>query len=186
MIIRYSAAGLASAILLLAGCAQPVQQQHLQAEVSQLASQLQTLTDRATALKYQNDLNSQSTSGVWLLPAARNRALVQSEPGQLSLSLSHIESEANGTRALLHIRSVDPGTLPALTAQVAWGQLDPVTGKPLTRDMQMQTIHTELTLLPKSDATVELRLSEIAPEQLGFVRISHIQAQNLSGDAAAK
>ncbi|MEM8266887.1 DUF3251 domain-containing protein, partial [Morganella morganii] len=61
------------------------------------------LTDQTTALERQNQLNQHSDNGVYLLPAARSAARLQSGIGELSVSLSHIKNEANGTQAQLHV-----------------------------------------------------------------------------------
>ncbi|PWC15002.1 hypothetical protein B4923_02900 [Brenneria roseae subsp. americana] len=172
---RYRMLAILPALFILAGCAQQRQMPKLQNQLNQLNHQLQTLTDQATALEQQNALNVQSTSGVYLLPAAQNNAILQSNIGKLSVSLSHVETEANGTRALLHIRTIDSARLPAFSAQLDWGQIDPVSGKPLTSDMQTQSFIVTPTLLPKAEAVIELRLSGLSPEQLGFIRLHHLE-----------
>lgn len=177
MTMRYPLLPFLSALLILAGCAQPRQVPRLQNEVGQLNRQLQTLTAQAVVLEQQNALNKQSTGGVYLLPAAQNSAVVQSAIGTLSVSLSHIEAEANGTQALLHIRTLDDAPLPAFRAQLDWGQLDPVSGKPLVADTQTQSFAVSSSLLPKTEAEIALRLSGLFPEQLGFIRLHRIEAQ---------
>ncbi|MBJ7221847.1 MULTISPECIES: DUF3251 domain-containing protein [unclassified Brenneria] len=174
MITRYRMLAMLPAMVFLAGCAQQRPLPQLQNQLGQLNQQLRTLTDRATLLEQQNALNAQSTSGVYLLPAAQDGAIVQSSIGQLGVSLSNVETEANGTRALLHIRLIDNGLLPAFSAQLDWGQLDPVSGKPLTSDMQTQALIFSPSLLPKPEAAIELRLSGVSPEQLGFIRLHNI------------
>ncbi|WP_107758849.1 SadB/YajI family lipoprotein [Dickeya sp. Secpp 1600] len=164
-----------SVMVLLAGCAQP-QTTRVQNELGQINQKLRDLTNRAVALEQQNTLNANSTSGVYLLPAAYNRALLDSSIGKLSLELSKVEPEANGTRALLTIRTMNTLTLPAFRAQLDWGALDPVSGKPLTGDTQTQWLIIPPTLTPVSEITVEVRLSGLTPEQLGFVRVHDVAA----------
>lgn len=161
-------------VLLLASCATPHQTTPLQREVGQLNRQLQALTTQTLALEQQNAINKQSTSGVYVLPAAQSSAILQSAIGKLSVSLSHIEPEANGTQAVLHINLLDGTALPAFSAQIDWGQTDPVSGKPLASDMLTQTITVDNALMPKTQAQVALRLSGVMPEQLGFVRLHQV------------
>lgn len=177
MTTRYRMLPILPALFFLAGCAQQRQMPQLQNQLSQLNHRLQTLTDQATALEQQNALNAHSDAGVYLLPAAQNRAILQSIIGQLSVSLDHIETEANGTRALLHIRTLDSARLPAFGAHIDWGAIDPVSGKPLTNDVQTQAFRFLPPLLPKTEAVIELRLSGLPPEQLGFVRLYHIASE---------
>ncbi|MCG8707143.1 DUF3251 domain-containing protein [Brenneria sp. 4F2] len=177
MITRYRMISILPTLAFLSGCAQPSQMPQLQNQLGQLNHQLQTLTDQAVALERQNALNGQSNAGVYLLPAAQNRAILQSTIGQLGASLDHIETEANGTRALLHIQTLDAARLPAFSAHIDWGQLDPVSGKPLTNDMQTQAFKFLPPLLPKTEAVIELRLSGLTPEQLGFVRLYRIAGE---------
>ncbi|MEC5342360.1 DUF3251 domain-containing protein [Brenneria populi] len=174
MTTRYRMFVILPALLVLAGCAQQRQMPQLQNQVSQLNQRLQTLTDQAAALERQNALNAQSNAGVYLLPAAENRAILQSAIGRLSVSLANTEAEANGTRALLHIRTLDAARLPAFSARIDWGLIDPVSGKPLAGDMQTQAFRFLPPLLPKTEAVIELRLSGLSPEQLGFVRLHSI------------
>ena len=127
-------------MLMLAGCSAPPQPPTLQREVGQLNRQLQTLTAQALALEQQNTLNSHSTHGVYLIPAAKNSAILQSNIGKLSVSLSHVEPEANGTQALLHVRLLEGTALPSFHAQLDWGQIDPISNKPLQSDTQTQPL----------------------------------------------
>nr|WP_154325261.1 DUF3251 domain-containing protein [Pantoea sp. 201603H] len=168
-----------AAIILLAGCASQPQQtkvNELHNEVSKLNQQMRKLVTQASALEQQGQLNANSARGAWLLPRANTGVVLQSDIGDLRLSLNYVEAEANGTRAILHIRANDERMLPAFTAKVEWGELDPTTGKPLTVDSQSQTIEVPSSLLAKTEATVPLRLSGIAPDQLGFVRVHDLMA----------
>ncbi|QGU88690.1 DUF3251 domain-containing protein [Erwinia sorbitola] len=164
-------------LLLLAGCASTPPQPkltQLHNEVGKLTQQMRQLTSQAAALEQQGNLNSGSTQGAWLLPAAKTGVILKSQAGELKLSLSNVQPEANGTRAILHIRASGNAPLPAFTAQVEWGELDSTTSKPLTVNSQVQQIEVPATLLAKSEATVSLRLSNLPPEQLGYVRVHDV------------
>jgi len=100
------------------------------------------------------------------------------QAGELRLSLSDIDGEANGTRAVLHIGATSGKPVPAFDAQIEWGELDSATGKPLSA--QSQPIRVTPPLLPQSDVTVSLHLTTIAPDQLGYVRIHNIVVQTPS------
>jgi hypothetical protein len=174
MTTPYPKVFLLSALVLLAGCAQTHEVPKLRHQVVELNQKLTTLTQQATVLEQQNQLNQSSTSGVYLLPAANNAARLQSSIGELSVSLSHVKAEANGTQALLHVRTLSQASLPAFKAVVEWGQLDAVTGKPLTADSLSQPVASAGSLLPKPEQNFELRFSGLTPEQLGFVRLHSI------------
>lgn len=176
MTIAYRPACVVVALLLLAGCArQPnANAPALKNEMGQLNQRLDYLNNQVSALMQQNALNAQSTSGVYIYPAAQTAAEVESQVGKLQVSLSPIETEANGSRTLMRIRTTDNQPLTAFSATVYWGQVDPATGKPLTTDALSQSIVVPASLLPKSDAAIELRLSGLAPEQVGFVRLHDI------------
>ena len=173
--------------LMLAGCAAPKQQPELNKlhnQVGKLNSEMRQLTQQASSLEQQNLLNSTSDQGAWILPATNTAVVLKSQVGEMRLSLSHIESEANGTRAILHFRAAGENTLPAFTARIEWGEMDPTTGKPLQADSQSQSISVADSLLPRSEVTVPLRLSNIAPEQLGYLRVHDILAQTGSPPVA--
>ncbi len=163
--------------LLLVSCASPQQQpeiNRLNNQVGKLNTEMRQLTQQATALTRQNMLNSHSTQGAWLLPDANTAVVLQSQAGDIRLSLSHIESEASGTRAILHLAATTQNALPALSATVEWGEADPVTGKPLQPGSQSQSFSVPGSLSPRTEVTVPLKLSNLQPGQLGYVRVHDI------------
>ncbi|CAI2491888.1 Uncharacterized lipoprotein yajI precursor [Serratia ficaria] len=171
MTISYPKACLLAAAVLLAGCAKNPEAPKLRSQVIELNQKVSQLTDQATALEQQNRLNLDSEDGVYLLPAAGNAARLNSAIGELSVSLSHVKNEANGTQAQLHVRILSQARLPAFKAVVEWGQLDAATGKPLTADALTQPIASADSLLPKPAQAFELRFSGLTPDQLGYVRL---------------
>jgi len=174
MTTSYPKVCLLAAAVLLAGCAQDPEVPTLRHQVVELSQKVNRLTNQAAALEQQNQLNQRSDSGVYLLPAANTAARLQSSLGELSVSLSNIKSEANGTQAQLHVRILSQATLPAFKAVVDWGQLDAATGKPLEAEALSQPIASADSLLPKSGQTFELRFSGLTPDQLGFVRLHSV------------
>ena len=174
-------------LALLNGCAapSPAKKQALHQEVSQLNQQVTQLTRQASALEQQNQLNSHSTQGAWLLPAANNRVELKSLAGPLMLSLTRIEPEASGTRALLTLRTAGDRPLQSLRMQVEWGELDAATGKPLSASALSQTIEVRNTLVPQSEQPVPLRLSGLSPEQLGYVRVHDVEPLEPANPAPA-
>lgn len=175
------AAPVACTAALLSGCsttpANP-QVKQLHQEVRQLNQQMSHLTTQASAIETQSQLNTNSSRGAWLVPRASTPVELQTRVGTLRLSLTRIESEASGARANLVIHATDEQPVPALHASIVWGELDPATGKPLEASSLSQTINVPATLLPRSSVTVPLRLSGVAPGQLGFVRV-----HDVTGDA---
>lgn len=97
MTVRFRLLTLLPPLIALAGCAHQQPLPQVQQEISQLNQRLQTLAEQAVALERQNTLNAHSSAGVYLLPAAKNYALVDSAIGRLSVSLSHVSQEASGT-----------------------------------------------------------------------------------------
>ncbi|HBZ14648.1 DUF3251 domain-containing protein [Pantoea sp. NPDC088449] len=178
MTIRRFMVPAALSMLVLSGCSStPVSPQvkELHQEVSQLNQQMRKLTNQATALEIQGQLNSQSTQGAWLLPQANTPVELQTQLGKLRLSLTQVAGEANGSRANLNIRATDDQPIPALRATVVWGEMDPASGKPLNAESLSQTIEVPASLMPRSTVTVPLRLSGLAPDQLGYVRVHDVE-----------
>ena len=157
----YPKIALLAAAGLLAGSAHKPAVPQLRHQVAALNQKVSVLTDQTTALERQNQLNQHSDNGVYLLPAARSAARLQSGIGELSVSLSHIKNEANGTQAQLHVRVLSQATLPPFKAVVEWGQLDALS----------QPIASADSLLPKPGQDFELRFSGLTPEQLGYIRL---------------
>ncbi|XBS70811.1 DUF3251 domain-containing protein [Acerihabitans sp. KWT182] len=187
MTIAYRPACVIAALLLLAGCAQQPNAgaPALKNEMGQLNQRLDHLNVQVSALMQQNALNAQSTSGVYIYPAAQTAAEVDSQIGKLQVSLSQVETEANGSQALLRIRTVDNSPLTPFHATLDWGQVDPASGKPLTADALSQPIAVPAALLPKPDAALELRLSGLTPEQVGFIRLHGITKTTPSSPSPA-
>ena len=158
MTIRYRQVCLLTAMILLAGCAQNREVPKLTNQVVELKQVLGELTEQATALERQNRLNQSSTS-----------------VGELSLSLNYVKSEANGSQAILYVRTLSGQYLPGFTATLEWGQLDAATGMPLTAQAQSQQIQSASSLLPKTEQIFELRLSGVTPSQLGYIRVHSIE-----------
>ncbi|WP_075180449.1 DUF3251 domain-containing protein [Pantoea sp. 1.19] len=172
-----------TATLVLAGCAStpPRQQQEvrtLHREVVKLNQHMRQLTRQASALERQTLLNQHASAGAWLVPAARAPVELESRAGPLRVSLEQVAMEANGTRATLRLAATRGGTLPAMTARVDWGPLDPVTGKPLAAETLSQTLTLPASLIARAETTVPLRLSGMTPEQLGFVRLYDVQVNS--------
>ncbi|MFD1801549.1 DUF3251 domain-containing protein [Mixta tenebrionis] len=163
-------------IVLLSGCAAPpAKTEALDRQVIKLNQQVLQLSRQASALELQNKLNSQSAQGAWLLPAASSRVELASLAGPLMLSLTRIEPEASGTRALLTLRSAGDAPLQNLRMQVEWGELDAATGQPLSGSALSQTIEVRNTLLPAAWQPVPLRLSGLTPDRLGYVRVHGVE-----------
>jgi len=183
---HFRAALAVSALLTLAGCAaQNPQLPELKTEVGQLNQKLQRLTDLASALEQQTTLNRQSTAGLYILPAAKSPAVLKSNIGTLNVSLTNVMPDVMGVQAVLHIKNTSGQPLPMFTASLDWGQLDPVTGKPLTVDMQTQTLTSTPTLLPSAEQTLDIRLRNVSVETLGFIRLHHIEAETESAPQVA-
>lgn len=179
MLLNFRALFAASALLSLAGCAQQNPElPKLKSEITQLNQKLQRLTDVATALEQQATLNRQSAGGIYLLPAANTPALLKTDFGNISFSISKIGAFETGSTGILTAQETSGRNLPVFTAQLDWGQVDPVTGKPLTADMQTQTITVTADLLPSATQTLEIHLAHIAPEMLGFIRLHNVQPIN--------
>ncbi|QHM70118.1 DUF3251 domain-containing protein [Mixta intestinalis] len=163
-------------VALLSGCAAPpAKTEVLDRQVVKLNQQVLQLSRQASALELQNKLNSQSAQGAWLLPAASSRVELESLAGPLMLSLTRVEPEASGTRALLTLRSAGDAPLQNLRMHVEWGELDASTGKPLSNSALSQAIEVRNTLLPKAAQPIPLRLSGLPPERLGYIRIHGVE-----------
>ncbi len=183
MSTRYRPACLLATAVLLAGCAQQTELPKLHNQVVELKQKLNTLTNQATALEQQNQLNQNSTRGVYLLPAADSPAKLQSSIGELSIALTQIRAEAGGTQAILQLQAPPGHTLPPFHAVVEWGQLDSASGKPLSAGSLSQPIAVGDTPPASSERQVELRFSGVTPAQLGYVRLHSITPRDAQSPA---
>ncbi|MFG1175643.1 DUF3251 domain-containing protein [Erwiniaceae bacterium CAU 1747] len=177
MTTAYLKLSLLASLLTLAGCSSTPSQpkiSELHNTVGKLNKEMRQLTRQASALEQQGHLNGGSAQGAWLLPQANTGVILKSQVGDLKLSLSHLQTEANGSRASLNIHAMADAPLPSFSAEVEWGELDSATGKPISISSLSQRIEVVSSLLPRSQASVPLRLSNLPPEQLGYVRIHDV------------
>ncbi|MEJ4042854.1 DUF3251 domain-containing protein [Erwinia sp. SLM-02] len=177
MTTAYLKLSLIASLLALAGCSSTPSQpkiSQLHNEVGKLNKEMRQLTRQASALEQQGHLNSGAAQGAWLLPAAGTGVILKSQAGDLKLSLSHVQAEANGTRASLDIHATGDAPLPSFIAEVEWGELDSATGQPLSISSMSQKIEVASALLPRGQVSVPLRLSNLSPDRLGYVRIHDV------------
>ncbi|OON38105.1 hypothetical protein BTJ39_18870 [Izhakiella australiensis] len=162
--------------MLLAGCttAPPHQVNQLHNQVSKLNKEMGQLTRQASALEQQNSLNVNSSQGAWLIPGAKTPVVLQSQMGDLNLSLTAPEADDGSSKIRLHIQAKDASRLQPFSARIEWGERDSASGKPLPGSNQNQQIHVDGGLTASQSITVTLQLNGIQPEQLGYVRVHDI------------
>lgn len=169
---------LVGGLVSLTACAQPTEVHQMRQEVGTLNKEMTKLSDRTVKLTQQNSLNAKSTTGVYLLPGSDTPARLNSQIGNLQMSLSNVVAEANGTRATLTIKGESNDPLPAFTAEIAWGQIQGTTDSYQEVNVQTQRIEAPASILAPSDVTLPLQLSGITPDQPVFVRIHDIQPKD--------
>jgi hypothetical protein len=168
---------LVGSLMSLTACAQQTEVRQMKQEVGSLTQQMNKLGDQTVKLTQQNALNAKSTTGVYLLPGSNTPARLNSQLGNLRMSLSNVAAEANGTRATLKIKGESNDPLPAFSGKVEWGRIQGTTDNYQEVNVQNQQIEAPASVLAPSDVTIPLLLPGITPEQLGFVRIHDIQPQ---------
>ncbi len=166
---------LAGCLISLTACAQQSEVRQMRQEVGALNQDMMKLSGKSVKLTQQNALNAKSTTGVYLLPGSDTPARLNSQIGNLQMSLSNVAAEANGTRATLTIKGESNDPLPAFTAEIAWGQIQGTTDSYQEVDVQTQRIEAPASILAPSEVAIPLRLPGITPDRLGFVRIHDIQ-----------
>ncbi len=166
---------LAGSLLSLTACAQQTQVREMRHEVGSLNQEMMKLSNQTVKLTQQNALNAKSTAGVYLLPGSNTPARLNSQIGNLQMSLSQVSAEANGTRATLTIKGESSEPLPAFSGKVEWGQIQGTTDSYREVNVQTQQVDAPASILVPSEVSIPLRLSGITPQQLGFVRIHDIQ-----------
>ena len=166
---------LVSSLVSLSVCAQLTEVRQMKSEVSSLNKEMTQLTDQTVKLTQQNALNAKSTTGVYLLPGSNTPARLNSQLGNLQMSLSSVTNEANGSRTMLLIKSESSEPLPAFSGKVEWGQIQGTTDNYQEVNVQSQSFSAPASVLAPSDVSIPLLLPGTSPEQVGFVRIHDIQ-----------
>ncbi|WBM69841.1 DUF3251 domain-containing protein [Buttiauxella sp. WJP83] len=166
---------LVTSVISLSACAQHTEVRQMKNEVSSLNNEMTKLTDQTVKLTQQNALNAKSTTGVYLLPGSKTPARLNSQLGNLQMSLSGVTAQDGGTRAMLMIKGESNDPLPAFTGKVEWGQIQGTTDNYQEVNVQSQQFNAPASVLAPSDVSIPLVLSGLSPEQLGFVRIHDIQ-----------
>jgi hypothetical protein len=166
---------LVTSLVSLSACAQQTEVRQMRSEVGSLNKEMTQLSDQTIKLTQQNALNAKSTTGVYLLPGSKTPARLNSQLGNLQMSLSSITAEANGSRAMLIIKGESNDPLPAFTGKVEWGQIQGTTDNYQEVNVQSQQFNAPASVLAPSDVSIPLLLSGLSPTQLDFVRIHDIQ-----------
>lgn len=174
MLIRRHTILLMPLFLALAACSTPKKEQQLQNEVQELTQKVEQLNTQAALLERQNTLNRQSEEGVYLLNGANGAALILTDVGQLLIRLDHVEPEADGSKAVLQIKNATGAILPAFSATLSWGKLN-ADGEPQSADAAQQNITFTPSAVPTNVTSMEVRLSDITPEALGYVYLHHFR-----------
>ncbi|MEA1063885.1 DUF3251 domain-containing protein [Erwinia sp. HR93] len=166
---------LASGLLTLTACSAPrTQVQETKEEVSALAQKMNRLNQQTVKLTQQNTLNAQSKQGVYLLPAAKAPAQLESQIGDLTLRLDNIIAYGTGTKATLTITGDSIRPLPAFSGEIVWGEIQGTIEDYREVNTHTRTISEAASVLVPSDIVIQLDMPDIAPAQLGFVRIHDI------------
>ena len=149
---------LASGLLTLTACSAPrTQVQETKEEVSALAQKMNRLNQQTVKLTQQNTLNAQSKQGVYLL-----------------LRLDNIIAYGTGTKATLTITGDSIRPLPAFSGEIVWGEIQGTIEDYREVNTHTRTISEAASVLVPSDIVIQLDMPDIAPAQLGFVRIHDI------------
>ncbi|WP_312742909.1 DUF3251 domain-containing protein [Cedecea neteri] len=177
---------LVSSLMSLTACAQQTEVRQMRSQIGSLNQEMTKLSQQTVKLTQQNALNAKSTSGVYLLPGSNTAARLNSQIGNLKMSLTKVTAEANGTRATLLIKGESNDPLPAFSGKVEWGQIQGTTDSFQEVNVQTQPIDAPASILAPSDVSIPLRLSGITPDQLGFVRVHDIQPVSTAQPAPAQ
>ncbi len=175
---RYLKLAIVGSIFTLSACAQQSEIRQMNQSVSTLSKEMTQLNQQTVKITQQNVLNAKSSSGVYLLPAAKTPARLKSQIGTLRMSLLNITADGDGTRLTLRSQGEANDPLPAFSATVASGQISGTTESYQEVNVQNQLIRAPASVLAPSDVDIPLRLNGVTPEQVGFVRIHDIQPAN--------
>ncbi|MGE0971629.1 DUF3251 domain-containing protein [Klebsiella sp. WOUb02] len=172
---RYLKLAIVGSLFTLSACAQQSEVRQMHQSVSTLSKEMTELSQQTVKITQQNALNAKSSSGVYLLPAAKTPARLNSQIGTLRMSLRDITPDGDGTRLTLRIQGESNDPLPAFSATVASGEISGTTESYREVNVHDQLISAPASVLAPSDVDIPLRLSGVTPERLGFVRIHDIQ-----------
>lgn len=172
---RYLRILLVGSLFSLSACAQQSEVRQMHQSVSTLNKEMNQLNQETVKITQQNSLNVKSTRGVYLLPGSNTPARLNSQIGTLRMSLINIAPNAAGTRVTLRIQGESNDPLPAFSGTVEYGQIQGTTDNYQEVNVQNQLINAPASVLAPSDVDIPLRLNNLTPDQLGFVRIHDIQ-----------
>lgn len=158
-------------LLSLTACAQKPQLKQVQQEIRTLNNNISTLSQQAVLLARQNALNSNSQRGAYLLPDADGEARLYSQSGLLAFSLPEVKADGNATQITLIVKPIQPSRHVDFSAAIAWGEK---ADQPENERGQM-AFSVAQSAMEQGAVTLHLRLADITPAQLGFIRIHDIQ-----------
>ena len=176
---RYLKLAIVGSIFTLSACAQQSEIRQMKRSVSTLGEEMTQLNQQTVKITQQNLLNAKSSRGVYLLPAAKTPARLNSQLGTLRMSVLNMAPDGDGTRLTLRIQGESNDPLPAFSATVAFGQISGTTDNYQEVNVQNQLISVPASVLAPSDVTIPLHLDGVPPERVGFVRIHDIQPADM-------
>lgn len=169
---------LAFSILSLTACAQQSNLHQIQQEIKTLNQDMVELSQQAIILSEQNALNAESTQGVYLLPNAGAPALLESQPGVLKITLTHLADVAGGAQITLLIQENTRQPLPSLSGKIAWETRTDKTEKLSTTVSKQLSFTVPVQSATPDEAIIRLILPDITSENLRWIRIHDIQSKN--------
>lgn len=172
---RYLKIVLVGSLFTLSACAQQSEVREMKQSVNTLNVAMDKLNKETVKITQQNALNVKSSNGVYLLPGANTPARLNSQIGTLKMSLVNVAANADGTRATLRIQGESNDPLPAFSGTVEWGQIQGTTESYQEVNVKNQLFTAPASTLAPSDVDIQVQLSGLTPEQLGFIRIHDIQ-----------
>lgn len=138
---------------------------------SKTDDRLKTLEERLTRV----EASLAEHDSVTLKPGGAGYGLLQTDLGRIAVTIADVQPFASGSRVLLDFGNPTSARLSGMKARIEWGANDS-KGLPLASNAQAMDFAAPDPLPPGAWRQYQVNLAGVAPEKLGWVRISRFDS----------
>lgn len=148
----------------------------LENELPQVKTELESLKVETSALKSQAQLAEileKLKNVAYLTPGADGYSIVTYDLGSLTMQLDDVKPYANGSKVTLKIGNPMFTSINGLKMKIEWGKVD-ANGTPDNNNLKSKALTLSQVIQAGKWNAVPFVLDGVAPQELGFVRVSEI------------
>lgn len=172
-----------AAMAMLSGCNEDPKVSKMDAEIKQHQEKILQLESELSQLKAATDSDRESYKWdklindagriAYLTPGSSGYALVQTNIGDLAVTLADVKPYANGTKVTLLIGNILSATITGLKATIDWGKVDE-SGSPINEQTKSKEVKFKESIRAGAWTRVSVVLDGVSASDFGFIRVKNV------------